>query len=915
MEPSQRNGQPQTPHRATTIRPALGSLFAVMLLATGCGVGSDATGTPTAAGTSVFGRAAAGGPIASGGTPKAGKGAVFEAAGGGEVKAYKLLATGLKDPTPSGLLARAPVQALGAFELKIPNSYTGPVLLEVTGNYENPAGNAPGTACATDTFSADKPLISIIPNYVPGTTLTKANISPLTHIAARRAQKLGADAGKLTGSLVRDALRQAAGALSLGALATGDTDSVENSNPIDPGRGSRPGATVGEQQYGLLMAGLDQEACKLKVPLVDLLERMGSDLAADGRLDADASGQSLDLTNRDNQTVVYSLATLTSDLKLAIDEFVDNRQANLSGISLTDLVKTDLTDDLNFPTPPVAGIATLPSNPPAGTVIRLDGTGSIKTRTGGVLAYTWTVTRSGQPVTVTGTTSPNASFTADVQGVYTISLIVNDGRRIGSTSVQLNVGVVTTTTLTVSQPQLSSSTVLAGGTIVATFSVTNTGTIAATQVTPLLTFNRTGSAADGDFSGLSFTPSTTTIAAGLSQTFTAQVTVVPTAQTEHVLVTAQAQATEAPPALSQAAGLDVQAATLQVASFQLTPSSTSPGFGFTAKLEVRNTGAADALGVTPTFGFRTSGGAARVSFGTTSPASVGIPASGLRTFTVPIVVQAQAPLGPLTLTATVHGTNTNTAAASDRTLQIVAVPTATLSAASLTVTPSTTEQGGAALATLTVRNTSANPAYAVAPTFAFSRAGGPPSGLTTGSVNPLTATIQPFTQQVFSAPISVSAVAAAGAYTITAAAAGSNGGTPAATTASLTVLVPAALTMTALNASPTALTTGQSYVATATILNAGGTAAHVTAVSFGVTFTGTVSPSTADISPGLTKTFTLTNATGFASPGSFTLSTVGVTGTDSASGRSLGQAGNTAGSVTFSVQQFPGLTLGTVAVS
>ena len=64
-----------------------------------------------------------------------------------------------------------------------------------------------------------------------------------------------------------------------------------------------------------------------------------------------------------------------------------------------------------------------------GTTITLDGTASTDANSD-TLSYKWTM--YGRPATSTAslssTTSPNPKFTADVMGIYTIALVVNDGK-------------------------------------------------------------------------------------------------------------------------------------------------------------------------------------------------------------------------------------------------------------------------------------------------------------------------------------------------------------------------------------------------------------------------------------------------------------------------------------------------------
>ncbi|MDH5751882.1 MAG: PKD domain-containing protein, partial [Deltaproteobacteria bacterium] len=78
-------------------------------------------------------------------------------------------------------------------------------------------------------------------------------------------------------------------------------------------------------------------------------------------------------------------------------------------------------------TAPVADIAYIPANPVEGDLIELDGSGSSDAN-GDPLTYSWTLSvPNGSSSALNDSTLSNPSFTADIPGVYGVSLVVSDG--------------------------------------------------------------------------------------------------------------------------------------------------------------------------------------------------------------------------------------------------------------------------------------------------------------------------------------------------------------------------------------------------------------------------------------------------------------------------------------------------------
>src|SRR5262249_35007279 len=77
---------------------------------------------------------------------------------------------------------------------------------------------------------------------------------------------------------------------------------------------------------------------------------------------------------------------------------------------------------------PVANAGSNQSNVAVGSVVQLDGTGSIDVN-GHALTYSWSLLTVPQlsTATLSSTTAARPSFTADKAGTYVAQLIVNDG--------------------------------------------------------------------------------------------------------------------------------------------------------------------------------------------------------------------------------------------------------------------------------------------------------------------------------------------------------------------------------------------------------------------------------------------------------------------------------------------------------
>ena len=158
----------------------------------------------------------------------------------------------------------------------------------------------------------------------------------------------------------------------------------------------------------------------------------GTQVALDGSGSTDADGDSLSYSWSLVSVPNGSTATL-SDTTSVQPTFV----ADLDGTYNVSLVVNDGSDnsapdsvDVTASTPNNAPVANAGSNQnvSTGTLVTLNGNGSTDAD-GDALTYAWTLDSipGGSTASLNNASSVQASFTADVDGTYTASLVVNDG--------------------------------------------------------------------------------------------------------------------------------------------------------------------------------------------------------------------------------------------------------------------------------------------------------------------------------------------------------------------------------------------------------------------------------------------------------------------------------------------------------
>ncbi|MBI4865788.1 MAG: PKD domain-containing protein [Candidatus Wallbacteria bacterium] len=418
-------------------------LTALALSAAGCGgAGGEGPAEPAsaaapAAPTSVSG-AATKGPLLAGST----------------VRAFAIVAG-----ARGGSIGTAATGQSGSFSITITDTaYSGDILLEASGNFVDEA-----TAVTVNTGAT--PLRGVALGFTRGARLSGVQLTPLTDIAVN----LALGRGGLTNENLRQALADVGAKFGI--------ESPQSTVPVTPTREAR--ASTGEpERYGLLLAGLSGEALLKGLPVLTLVAAMNAD-AGDGRFDGTLQGQPITLTNVRGEIVVYSAASLTTELAAGIDRFLAS-PGNTGGLNADDPLPATVKQPLGTANrPPLALASVFPAVVTTGEAVRLDGRGS-SDPDGGTLSYRWTLRLDGSAIELFGERSPEALFVGTEPGSYTVTLTVTDGAGLASVAsgrFQVNTRPPgpTPAALSLGTPSANAATVDAGQSFVLTVPVFNAG--------------------------------------------------------------------------------------------------------------------------------------------------------------------------------------------------------------------------------------------------------------------------------------------------------------------------------------------------------------------------------------------------------------------------------------------------------
>ncbi len=404
-----------------------------------------------------------GGGVPAGAGTLVGQGVKGPFAAGAQVQAFTVV-NGVK----AQLLASGTTDAAGNFDLPVQDSsYGGPVIVEISGTFLDEATGQLQT-------TGGSVLRGAIPRLTPGGSVTGIRVTPLTHLALALATARGA----VTETGLLQAFSDVGQEFGVSA--------PQVAAPLDPSR-SAAGVDPNSVRYGLVLAGLSQEAETKNVPVMTLVNAASLD-AADGSVDGLSGGLPIPMATNTGLVANYDRNSLTGDLAAAIGSFVNSPQDG-TGLTPTDSAVVTLQQIL-VPVnhAPVASAQVSATQVIQGAAIALDGSSS-SDPDGDVLTFHWTVAIGAQPVSVQNGSAPQASFTAAAVGTYTVTLTVTDPDGL-SHSASLT---VVASSLVPPPPASLSIGSIAGGflsrgqTMIVTVPVTNSGgraaNIAAVQLT------------------------------------------------------------------------------------------------------------------------------------------------------------------------------------------------------------------------------------------------------------------------------------------------------------------------------------------------------------------------------------------------------------------------------------------------
>jgi hypothetical protein len=269
--------------------------FAISMIL-GCSGGSSSSGSSGTSGTSSSGQTITGNAV---------KGTIS----GGNISFFAMKSDGTKDT----LLGSTTTDLSGNFKVSFTATPAYPILAEATGgSYVDEVSGATVTLTASDTLTA-----------LLCTETSQATITPLTHMAATRARALAAAGTSLTTACTSSNIGTAqqfmiSDIVKTLAVSANDTTQVST-------------ATREQRAYGLVMAGIVQEAQTLGVRAFDLVNALATDMT-DGIMDGKNGANSITIPKISGASIPLTASMGTTDLQAAIDKFIlsTNNKTNIS---------------------------------------------------------------------------------------------------------------------------------------------------------------------------------------------------------------------------------------------------------------------------------------------------------------------------------------------------------------------------------------------------------------------------------------------------------------------------------------------------------------------------------------------------------------------------------------------------------
>ncbi len=152
-------------------------------------------------------------------------------------------------------------------------------------------------------------------------------ITPLTHMASARA--LAQAKNGIT-------LASAVSSANIGVAQQYNLDDIHGWTPINPGDSDAVAESYRQQRiYGLVLAGIDQQARNLDVRAIDFSEALADDIS-DGLLDGKKEGSPIKINTISGSSVTMAASTGTADVQSAINNYMASpkNKANIAAMSI-----------------------------------------------------------------------------------------------------------------------------------------------------------------------------------------------------------------------------------------------------------------------------------------------------------------------------------------------------------------------------------------------------------------------------------------------------------------------------------------------------------------------------------------------------------------------------------------------------
>ncbi len=245
------------------------------------------------------------------------------------------------DGSKGAQLGTAITASTGTYTVTLTPAPTTPVLAVATGGtYVDEATGATTTLLAGDTLRAVLPAATTI-----------ATVTPLTEIAAARALALAAGGTPLA---------TAVNSSNIAVAQQYNVDNIVTTLPVPANDAARVAiATLAEKQYGLVLAGIAQNAKTLGVRPIDLAAALATD-AKDGLLNGTNGGAPINVPLIAGGTFALPVIAGTTNIQTAINAFIASAN-NKSGLTQMPITLTPVQLGVNTASGLYTTLAVLPA--------------------------------------------------------------------------------------------------------------------------------------------------------------------------------------------------------------------------------------------------------------------------------------------------------------------------------------------------------------------------------------------------------------------------------------------------------------------------------------------------------------------------------------------------------------------------